>query len=49
MASDYKTHTYKEQNVNTQQATSTPPAATPAVSVSTTYLVINTPSAPGPL
>lgn len=49
MANRTKTHTYLVQNVNTQQPTSVPPTAVPFVTVTVTEIVIDQPSAPGPL
>lgn len=49
MASQTRTKTWSVQNPNTQQATNVPPVAVPFVTVSVSEIIINTPSAPGPL
>lgn len=49
MASRTKIKTWITQNINTQQPTATPPVTTPAVTVSSSELICDTPSAPGPM
>jgi len=48
MASRNVSETYIKQNVTTQQATQVAPVTTAAITVTDTYLQIDTPSAPGP-